>query len=142
MDGKDQTDPQLWYGLTLDSHLPNELASSKYTLNTLANVLFGWVYNLVASVIRWFRPYSGRITMQSWSQQQAGFLIQNIVLLAESKGIQTAILNGFSEDKLRTQFHIPQRFQVAAVVCLGYKKEGYEKRQSARFPFGRVLRNC
>ena len=80
--------------------------------------------------------------MQSWSQQQAGFLIQNIVLLAESKGIQTAILNGFSEDKLRTQFHIPQRFQVAAVVCLGYKKEGYEKRQSARFPFGRVLRNC
>ena len=75
--------------------------------------------------------------MQSWSQQQAGFLIQNIVLLAESKGIQSAILNGFSEEKVRTQFRIPERFQIAAVVCLGYKKEGYERRQSARFPFGK-----
>ena len=115
------------------------IASAKYTLNTLSNVLFGWIYDLIASVMRWLRPYSGRITMQSWSQQQAAFLIQNICLLAESKGISSAIMNGFSEDKLRTQFKIPDRFEVAAVVSLGYKKEGYDKKMSARFPFGNIL---
>ena len=118
----------------------SSVASMKYTLNTLIHVLFGWVYDLVGMVIRWFRPFTARIEMQSWSQQQAAFLIQNICLLAESAGLSSAIMNGFSEDALRETFKIPDRYQVAAVVALGYRKEEFHPKRKSRFPFGR--RSC
>ena len=76
--------------------------------------------------------------MQSWSQQQAAFLIENICLLAESAGLNSAIMNGFSEDALRETFKIPRRYQVAAVVALGYKKEECSPKRKSRFPFGRL----
>lgn len=108
----------------------------KYTLHTLANVLFGWVLDLVGAVIRWFRPYTARIEMQSWTQQQAAFLIESICLLAEGAGLGSAIMNGFSEDALRETFKIPKRYQVSAVVALGYRKEDFHPKRKGRFPFG------
>lgn len=102
--------------------------------------MFGWIYDVFAFFIRLFRPYSNRITMQAWSQQQVSFIIENICLLAESSGLSSVIMNGYSEEKVQEAFKIPKNFQVSAVVSLGYKKEGYNPKRKGRFPFGKLLR--
>ncbi|KNB45102.1 nitroreductase [Blastocystis sp. subtype 4] len=113
--------------------------SSKYTLNTLIHVMFGWIYDVFAFFIRLFRPFSSRITMQAWSQQQVAFLIENICLLAESSGLNSVIMNGYSEAKVQEAFKIPYNFQVSAVIALGYKKEECNPRRKGRFPFGKLF---
>lgn len=114
-------------------------ASLKYTLNTVIHTLFGWVYDVFAFFIRLFKPFSSRITMQAWSQQQVAFLIENICLLAESSGLNSVIMNGYSEAKVQEAFKIPKNFQVSAVVALGYKKDDYNPRRKGRFPFGMLF---
>lgn len=74
------------------------IASLKYYRNTLCNVLFGWVLDLTNSILRLFRPSTSRITMQAWTNQQAAFLIQNICILADAKGISSLIMNGYDEE--------------------------------------------
>lgn len=85
---------------------------------------------------RLFRPATCRITMQSWTNQQASLLMMNILLLAQSKGIMSLVINGYDEDKVRSSFKIPERFHVSGVVSLGYKPEGYIYHGRPRFPFG------
>ena len=58
-----------------------------YYQNTFMHFLFGWIISLVFSLVRFFRPSPARISVQAWSFQQAGFLIQDMILLAQSKGI-------------------------------------------------------
>ena len=114
------------------------IASLKYYRNTLCNVLFGWVLDLTNSILRFFRPSTSRITMQAWTNQQAAFLIQNICILADAKGISSLIMNGYDEEELCCVFHIPCRFHVSAVVALGYKSPDYVQFMQPRFGFG----NC
>ena len=127
-------DSIIWY----DQYVVFIVASSKYTLNTLIHVMFGWIYDVFAFFIRLFRPFSSRITMQAWSQQQVAFLIENICLLAESSGLNSVIMNGYSEAKVQEAFKIPYNFQVSAVIALGYKKEECNPRRKGRFPFGKL----
>lgn len=105
----------------------------------LVHVMFGWIYDVFAFFIRLFRPFSSRITMQAWSQQQVAFLIENICLLAESSGLNSVIMNGYSEAKVQEAFKIPYNFQVSAVIALGYKKEECNPRRKGRFPFGKLF---
>ena len=76
--------------------------------------------------------------MQAWTNQQAAFLIQNICILADAKGISSLIMNGYDEEELCRVFHIPCRFHVSAVVALGYKSPDYVQFMQPRFGFG----NC
>ena len=57
-------------------------------------------------------------------------------MLAEGAGLGSVIMNGFSEDTLRETFKIPKRYQVSAVVALGYRKEDFHPKRKGRFPFG------
>ena len=115
------------------------VANLKYYRNTLCNVLFGWVLDVVDCVLRWFKPSTYRISMQAWTNQQAAFLIQTICLLADAKGVSNLIMNGYEEDRLREVFKIPRRYQVSAVVALGYKSPDYSQMLRPRFSFGLPL---
>lgn len=59
---------------------------------------------------RFFMTTPARITNQAWSFQQASFLIEDLVLLAQSKGVSSLIMEGFSEAGVRKTFNIPKRY--------------------------------
>ena len=58
-----------------------------YYTNTILNVLFGWIMDLLFAFLRLFRTSPRRFSREAWSFQQCGFMIQNLILLAKSKGI-------------------------------------------------------
>lgn len=63
------------------------LAFMIYYKYTFLSFLFGWILDAFFALGRLFRPTPSRITTQAWSYQQASFLIQDMVLLAQSKGV-------------------------------------------------------
>lgn len=95
------------YGLFLLP--PSRVAFVTYYSNTLLNVFFGWILDLGLWFFRLFRTSPARITNQAWSYQQASFLIEDMILLAQSKGISSLIMEGFSEEALRQYLSIPKR---------------------------------
>lgn len=113
------------------------VAKAKYYRNNLFNFLFGWIFDVINSILRFFGPSTYRMSMQAWTNQQASFLIMNILLLAQSKGISNLVINGFDEEMMLERFKIPKRYHVSAVIGLGYKPEGYIYHRRPRFPFGR-----
>jgi singapore isolate B (sub-type 7) whole genome shotgun sequence assembly, scaffold_12 len=72
--------------------------------------------------------------------------MQDIVILAESKGISRSclfsfilgslIMEGFNEKAVRECIKLPKRYQVAGIISLGYEPENGQVKPSARFPFG------
>ena len=58
-----------------------------YYRNTFLSFLFGWVLSFAFAIARLFRPSPARVSVQAWSFQQSAFLIQDLILLAQSKGI-------------------------------------------------------
>ena len=88
---------------------PSRVAFLTYYSNTVLNVLFGWILDLGLSFMRLFRKSPARITNQAWSFQQASFLIEDLILLAQSKGISSLIMEGFSEEAVRSYMSIPKR---------------------------------
>ena len=126
-----------WWGIVGSLGELHGVANLKYYRNTLCNVLFGWILDLTNCILRFFKPSTYRITMQAWTNQQAAFLIQNICILAEAKGISSLIMNGYDEEKLCNAFRIPCRFHVSAVVALGYKSLDYIQFKQPRYGFGR-----
>ena len=117
-----------------------------YYRNTLFTFLFGWILDLVLSIYRLFATSPARYTRSAWSYQQTSFLMQVIVILAESKGISRSclfsfilgslIMEGFNEKAVRECIKLPKRYQVAGIISLGYEPENGQVKPSARFPFG------
>ena len=66
---------------------PFPLAFMIYYKYTFLSFLFGWILDVFFALGRLFRPTPSRITTQAWSYQQASFLMQDMVLLAQSKGV-------------------------------------------------------
>ena len=122
------------------------LAFYSYYNNTFLNVCFGWILDLFLWIGRFFRPTPARISNQAWSFQQASFLIQDLCLIAQSKGISTLIMEGFSHKEVRELCGIPKRYkldwsvndryQVASIVAFGYEPKGADFINTPRFPFG------
>ena len=73
----------------------------------------------------------------SWSYQQSSFLMMNITLLAQSMGIYSIIMGGYDDEKLKEAFKIPKRFQISAVMALGYPVNLESKMPTLRHPLGR-----
>ena len=110
-----------------------------YYRNTLFTFLFGWILDLVLSIYRLFATSPARYTRSAWSYQQTSFLMQDIVILAESKGISSLIMEGFNEKAVRECIKLPKRYQVAGIISLGYEPENGQVKPSARFPFDQVI---
>lgn len=65
--------------------------------------------------------------------------MMNMLLLAQSRGISSLVINGYDEEKIVEAFKIPKRFHVSGVVGFGYKPEGYIYHRRPRFPIGIVV---
>lgn len=73
----------------------------------------------------------------SWSYQQSSFLMMNITLLAQSLGIYSIIMGGYDDEKVKEAFKIPKRYQISAVMALGYPLNLEQKMPSLRHPLGK-----
>ena len=117
-----------------------------YYRNTFFTFLFGWILDIVLAICRLFATSPARYTRSAWSYQQSSFLMQDIVILAESKGISRSysspfilgslIMEGFNEKAVRECIQLPKRYQVAGIISLGYEPENTQVKPSARFSFG------
>ncbi len=56
-----------------------------------------------------------------WATKQTMIAFTQMMLLAETYGLDTAPLEGFDEEKIKDAFSIPEHFIVLALLCLGYK---------------------
>lgn len=88
------------------------LAFVAYYSNTILNFLFGWILDFFMWFGRFFMATPARLSNQAWSFQQSAFLIEDLILLAQSKGISSVIMEGFSEKRVREAFNIPKRYSV------------------------------
>ncbi|KAK8805204.1 hypothetical protein WA538_001632 [Blastocystis sp. DL] len=110
-----------------------------YYKYTFLSFLFGWILDAFFALGRLFRPTPSRITTQAWSYQQASFLIQDMVLLAQSKGVSSLIMEGFNEQKVRDCVKLPKRYQIASIISFGYEPKNAKVKPSARFDFDKVM---
>ena len=67
------------------------LAFLMYYKNSFFSFFFGWILDLAFAIYRLFSASPARLTTQAWSYQQASCLMQDLVILAESKGISSSI---------------------------------------------------
>lgn len=63
--------------------------------------------------------------------------MMNIILLAQSMGIYSIIMGGYDDEKLKEAFKIPKRFQISAVLALGYPLKLEATSPTLRFPLGK-----
>ena len=132
--------------IVLSDHEPSKLVPfgmktllMAYYSNTILNVLFGWILDFMFSIMRLFRASPRRFSCEAWSFQQCGFLMQNIVLLAKSKGIDSLIMEGFNEAAVREFAKIPKRYQIASIVSLGYKAKNAVVYDTPRFAAEKMI---
>ncbi|KNB44117.1 nitroreductase family protein [Blastocystis sp. subtype 4] len=111
------------------------LAFLMYYKNSFFSFFFGWILDLAFAIYRLFSASPARLTTQAWSYQQASFLMQDLVILAESKGISSLIMEGFKEQQVRECLKLPKRYQIAGILSFGYEPDNTLVKPSARFPF-------
>ncbi len=66
-----------------------------------------------------------------------GAVTMSLVLLAESKGIDSCIMGGFDQQAYREMFQIDERYEPVVLVALGKRKN--EPRPTTRFPVKDLL---
>lgn len=63
--------------------------------------------------------------------------MMNITLLAQSLGIYSIIMGGYDDVKVKEAFKIPKRYQISAVMALGYPLNLEQKMPTLRHPLGK-----
>ena len=58
----------------------------------------------------------------TYSAQQTGAAIENILLSLTDQGIASCWVGAFAEHELKVKFKIPQNFEIQAIIPLGYAK--------------------
>jgi nitroreductase len=61
-----------------------------------------------------------------WAEYDTGAAALNLSLQASSMGLSAHQLGGFSVDKARSTFNIPEQFTLMAMISVGYLKDIYK----------------
>jgi len=56
-----------------------------------------------------------------WAQYDTGAAAENVCLQASSMGLMAHQMGGFDADKARATFNVPERYQILAMVTVGYQ---------------------
>ena len=56
------------------------------------------------------------------------------MLAAKSAGLESCLIEGFDEDRVRKLLKIPRPMRVALIVCVGYALEGYQEPAAVQLP--------
>ncbi|WP_024931026.1 nitroreductase family protein [Methylophilus sp. OH31] len=69
-----------------------------------------------------------------WAAYDTGAATENLCLQATALGLMAHQMGGFDADKARTTFKVPERYQILAMVTVGYQAaiEGLSEEDKAR----------
>lgn len=90
------------------------------------------------SIRRNARSYLNRVDRREWVTRQTMIAFTYLMLAAESFGLDTAPMEGFSEEKVRAAFGIPEHVMVVALLAIGYGRPP-DKPFGGRFDLERVV---
>jgi nitroreductase len=85
-----------------------------------------------------YQFFSEHTNMPMWLNRQVMIALTTMMLMAESLGYDTALMEGFHDQKVREVISAPKRIEVVCMLALGHR-EGEDKRYGGRFPPERVL---
>lgn len=77
-------------------------------------------------------------TFDLWANRHVMIALTTMMWMAEVLGYDTAPMEGFDEQKLKSLFHIPQQVRVVALLAIGRRK-GDDKPYGGRFDLSRVI---
>jgi nitroreductase len=73
-----------------------------------------------------------------WLNRQVMIALTTMMLMAEALGYDTALMEGFEEEKVLEAIRAPKRMLVVCLLAIGHR-DGEDKRYGGRFPLERVL---
>jgi nitroreductase len=100
----------------------------------------GWIKDegAAAGIRRNVEGFLGSADLGVWVTRQTMIAFTHLMLAAEERGLDTAPMEGFDEDKVRAAFEIPPHARVVALLALGYAK-GPDKPFGGRFDLDTVV---
>ena len=111
---------QPWRFMVWDRN--HDAAAWQKAFNCLAEGNQEWVSNapvlLLACNDTEFAKRPGRAN--NWGQHDTGMASQNLHLQATSLGLMTHPMAGYDKDKMRTEFGIPERYDLLAMIAVGH----------------------
>ncbi|QAT17563.1 hypothetical protein BU251_07455 [Candidatus Velamenicoccus archaeovorus] len=64
--------------------------------------------------------YGNDISARGFALRNAGLFAMSFILAAKYLGIDTHPMDGFEQDKVKEAFNIPDRYEVAMLIAVGY----------------------
>lgn len=84
----------------------------------------GWAVNApVLLLICADTLFSHNDKPNKWAPYDTGAATENLCLQATALGLMAHQMGGFDADKARTTFNVPERYQILAMVTVGYQAE-------------------
>lgn len=93
---------------------------------------------LAEGIRRNARAYLSKTDLGIWVTRQTMIAFTFLMLAAECRGLDTAPMEGFDEEKVRAAFDIPSHVRVIAMLALGYGKPP-DKPYGGRFDLDRTV---
>lgn len=85
-----------------------------------------------------FQFLDGMQHMPTWVNRHTMIAFTALMLAAEAYGYDTAPMEGFAPDKVKSEFGIPEEAEVVALLAIG-RAEQPDKPYTGRLPLGRVV---
>jgi nitroreductase len=76
---------------------------------------------IVTDMMSPIQPMPSIDNVQSWSFKNTSLVAQTMVLAATSHGLETCLMEGYDDRRLKEVLNIPDRYGVPLVCCLGYE---------------------
>ncbi len=73
-----------------------------------------------------------------WTNRQVMIAFTHMMLMAEALGYDTAPMEGFWEDQMKTALKLPDSYRVVAMLGIGRLK-GEDKKYAGRLPWNRIV---
>ena len=85
-----------------------------------------------------YEYFSEHENMPMWLNRQVMIALTTMMLMAEALGYDTALMEGFDDQKVKDAIGSPSRMEVVCLLVIG-RREGDDKRYGGRFPADRVI---
>jgi nitroreductase len=75
--------------------------------------------------------------VEAWTNRHTMIAVSYIMVIAQSFGLDSCPMEGFSQQDVRSAFNIPQEVDICCILCLGYAGKP-DKKFGGRFPLSQV----
>jgi nitroreductase len=113
----------------------NEPEQFERILATLVPFNQGWAKSAwVLAISAGKKTFTHNGAPDRFGLHDAGAALANLMTQATADGIHVHAMGGFDADRARTEFGIPEDFEVGAAFAIGYLAEGQEPGERSRKP--------